>query len=78
MTHSAAVTPEFRERAEKEMQQLRTWTMPFGKYKGRLLIELPDAYFIWFANKGYPRGELGRMMQLAYEIRLNGLEYLFK
>lgn len=50
--------------------------MPFGKYKGRLLIDLPDAYIVWFAQQGFPKGELGNMLECVYEIKLNGLEYL--
>jgi uncharacterized protein (DUF3820 family) len=52
--------------------------MPFGKYKGRLLIDLPEPYVIWFAKNGFPKGELGRMLSILYEVKLNGLEYLFK
>lgn len=52
--------------------------MPFGKYAGRLLIDLPETYVLWFAKKGFPKGELGEMLQCVYEIKLNGLEYLFK
>ena len=52
--------------------------MPFGKYKGRLLIDLPEPYVIWFAKNGFPKGELGRMLNILYEVKLNGLEYLFK
>jgi hypothetical protein len=52
--------------------------MPFGKYKGRLLIDLPKPYVIWFAKKGFPEGELGRMLDILYEVKSNGLEYLFK
>jgi len=52
--------------------------MPFGKYKGSLLIDLPEPYVVWFANKGFPNGELGIMMAITYEIKVNGLEYLFK
>jgi uncharacterized protein (DUF3820 family) len=52
--------------------------MPFGKYKGRLLIDLPKPYVIWFANKGFPEGELGRMLKILYEAKSNGLEYLLK
>jgi uncharacterized protein (DUF3820 family) len=52
--------------------------MPFGRYKGRLLIDLPEPYVIWFAKKGFPEGELGRMLQILYEVKMNGLEYLFK
>ena len=52
--------------------------MPFGRYKGRLLIDLPRPYVIWFAKKGFPEGELGRMLNILYEVKMNGLEYLFK
>lgn len=50
--------------------------MPFGKYKGRLLIDLPEAYIVWFAQQGFPKDELGKMLEFVYEIKLNGLEYL--
>ena len=52
--------------------------MPFGRYKGRLLIDLPEPYVIWLAKKGFPAGELGRMLDIVYEVKVNGLEYLFK
>ena len=52
--------------------------MPFGRYKGRLLIDLPRPYVIWFAKQGFPEGELGRMLKILYEVKINGLEYLFK
>ena len=52
--------------------------IPFGKYKGRLLIDLPKPYVIWFAKKGFPEGELGQMLKILYEVKINGLEYLFK
>ncbi len=48
--------------------------MPFGKYKNRLLIDLPESYLIWLARKGYPKGLLGVMLKDVYEIKLNGLE----
>lgn len=52
--------------------------MPFGKYKGRLLIDLPEHYVLWFAKKGFPEGELGRLLNILYDIKVNGLEYLLK
>jgi len=52
--------------------------MPFGKYEGGLLIDLPRPYVIWFTKKGFPEGELGRMLKILYEVKMNGLEYLFK
>ena len=51
--------------------------MPFGKYKGRLLVDLPEPYLVWFSQKGLPEGELCMMLGLMYEVKLNGLEYLF-
>lgn len=52
--------------------------MPFGKYKGRLLVDLPEPYVVWFSQKGFPAGKLGDMLRTVYEIKVNGLEYLFK
>ncbi len=52
--------------------------MPFGKYKGRPIIDLPEPYLVWFSGKGFPEGEIGNMLRSVYEIKLNGLEYLFK
>jgi len=48
--------------------------MPFGKYKGRDLINLPEHYIVWYNNKGFPNGQLGEMLKLVYELQLNGLE----
>ena len=53
-------------------------TMPFGKYAGRRLVDLPEAYVVWLSRKGFPKGELGNMLSTVYEIKVNGLEYLFK
>jgi uncharacterized protein (DUF3820 family) len=50
--------------------------MPFGKYQGKTIIDLPEEYLLWFAKKEFPAGELGILMQLALEIRINGLESL--
>ena len=60
------------------MLQLANMRMPFGRYKDRRLIDLPEAYVIWLANKGFPGGQLGDMLRMVYEIKINGLEYLFK
>lgn len=56
---------------------LASATMPFGKYKGLRLVDLPERYVVWFSQKGFPEGKLGEMLQTVYEIKLNGLEYLF-
>jgi len=45
--------------------------IPFGRYKGLLLIDLPEPYVIWFAKKGFPEGELGRMLKILYEVKMN-------
>ena len=70
---------------EKEIQpdpeallELAKARMPFGKYKDRRLIDLPEPYVVWFAQKGFPDGKLGDMLRMVYEIKVNGLEYLFK
>jgi uncharacterized protein len=52
--------------------------MPFGKYQDRLLCDLPEPYLVWFNQKGFPPGDLGRLLAAIYEIKLNGLEYLLK
>ena len=52
--------------------------MPFGKYQGRKLLDLPEPYLVWFNQKGFPKGKLGRQLQLMYEIKLNGLEDMFR
>ena len=59
-----------------ELLALVSMRMPFGKYQGRLLIDLPEPYVVWFAQNGFPEGKLGRMLQAVYEIKVNGLEYL--
>ncbi len=56
---------------------LATTKIPFGKYKGLRLVDLPERYLVWFSQKGFPEGKLGEMLQAVYEIKLNGLEYLF-
>ena len=50
--------------------------MPFGKYKGRTLKDLPVSYLEWFARKGFPNGKLGMQLQTLYEIKINGLDEL--
>lgn len=64
--------------SEREMLiKLVTTQMPFGKYKGTPLVDLPEPYVVWFKQKGFPEGTLGEMLALVYEIKANGLEYLF-
>lgn len=58
--------------------KLTTVRMPFGKYKGWILCDLPEPYLVWYNQKGFPEGQLGMMLHTLYEIKLNGLEYLLK
>lgn len=59
-----------------DLQRLVSMAMPYGKYKGRLLADLPGNYLNWFARKGFPAGDLGRLLQLMQEIDHNGLSEL--
>ncbi len=63
---------------EQELLDALNQVMPFGKYKGRKLLELPEPYLVWFHAKGFPAGKLGSQLALVYEIKLNGLESKFK
>jgi len=58
------------------LELLVSRTMPFGKYKGRLLADLPGHYLGWFAREGFPPGELGRLLALMYELDHNNLKGL--
>lgn len=58
---------------EQHLLKLARMRMPFGKYSGRLLIDLPENYLLWFAREGFPKGELGLLLALALEIKSNGL-----
>ncbi len=61
---------------QKKLIELAHTKMPFGKYKDRYLIDLPEYYVVWYNNKGFPNGLLGQQLQLVYELKLNGLEEL--
>lgn len=50
--------------------------MPYGKYKGSLICNIPESYLLWYKDKGFPKGRLGELMATMFEIRVNGLEYL--
>lgn len=60
------------------LKELVTMKMPFGKYKGTLICNLPEFYLVWFSRQGFPAGKLGMLLSTMYEIKLNGLEYLLK
>ncbi len=60
----------------KHLQQLVTQVMPYGKYKGRPIADLPGNYLNWFARKGFPPGEIGKLLALMHELDHNGLSSL--
>ncbi|MDF7817871.1 DUF3820 family protein [Runella sp. MFBS21] len=60
------------------LEELVKIPMPFGKYKGVLLCDLPEPYLVWFYKNGFPQGKLGVLLATMYEIKLNGLEYLLR
>ncbi len=60
----------------EDLQKLVTMTMPYGKHAGRVLADLPGNYLNWFAREGFPKGELGNLLQLMQEIDHNGLSEL--
>ncbi|MDP9605393.1 DUF3820 family protein [Variovorax sp. NFACC27] len=62
----------------EDLQRLVTLEMPFGKYKGTLIADLPGNYLSWFAREGFPSGEIGRLLALMHEIDHNGLSGLLK
>ena len=60
----------------EDLLKLVTFVMPYGKYKGRILADLPGIYLNWFAREGFPNNELGRLLNLMQEIDHNGLKSL--
>ena len=58
--------------------QLANERMPYGRYQGRRLMDLPEGYLLWFEAKGFPAGELGQLLALMLEIDRNGLKYLLE
>lgn len=58
------------------LHELVNTHMPYGRYKGRLLCDLPVSYLEWFNREGFPKNKLGSLLQTMYEIKLNGLEHL--
>ncbi len=60
------------------LEELVRYVMPFGKYKGQLLIKLPEAYLAWFARKSMPQGKLGELIETALVIRHNGLDSILR
>ncbi len=63
---------------QQKLIDLAHTKMPFGKYEGYYLIDIPEYYIVWYRNKGFPSGTLGEQLQLVYELKLNGLEDLIR
>ncbi|SIR03062.1 DUF3820 family protein [Maribacter ulvicola] len=63
---------------KEKLIELAHYRMPFGKYKGRYLIDLPEPYLVWFKQKGFPNGKLGDLLQSMLEIKTNGLESIIR
>ncbi len=62
------------EGSKEALIELAHYKMPFGKYKGEYLIDIPEYYYTWFKQKGWPEGKLGKMMIQMHDIKINGLE----
>ncbi|MDA8621071.1 DUF3820 family protein [Psychrosphaera sp.] len=60
------------------LKQAVNTIMPFGKYAGRKLLDLPEPYLVWFYQQGFPKNKLGQQLALMYEVKLNGLESVLK
>ncbi|MCJ7605753.1 MAG: DUF3820 family protein [Dehalococcoidales bacterium] len=63
---------------DQVLLDLASMKMPFGRFKGRTLCDLPEPYLVWFHQNGFPQGRIGLLLSALYEIKLNGLEYLLK
>lgn len=63
---------------EQQLLEAINQTMPFGKYAGRKLLQLPEPYLVWFHSKGFPAGKLGEQLALMYEVKHNGLEEMLQ
>ncbi len=61
---------------KKHLIRAANMQMPYGKYAGRILIDLPEEYLLWMSNKGFPKGELGMLLGLCLEIKINGMSHL--
>ncbi len=66
------MTPNF-----DDLIKIANMKMPFGKFKGTRLVDLPEPYVVWFHSQGFPEGELGSLLAQLYEVKVNGLEHLF-
>ena len=63
--------------AVADCKKLRTWEMPFGRYRGRRLYDIPAEYLCWFEQRGWPSGDLGRLLQIVLEAKRQGADHAF-
>jgi len=71
-----SVYSDQRKQGVKDMHDLVTLRMPFGKYKGRILCDLPEPYLVWFKQKGFPESRIGKLLAIMYEIKAEGIEQI--
>ena len=64
--------------SQDHLLKLANWKMPFGKYAGQVLIDLPEEYLFWFQRKGFPTGELGELLKFCLDLKIEGLDGLVK
>jgi hypothetical protein len=69
---------DFGSQSQDALLTLVNTIMPFGKYAGTKLLNLPEPYLVWFHKQGFPNGQLGEQLASMYEIKLNGLEPLLQ
>lgn len=63
---------------KEHLIKLANTRMPFGKYEGHFLVDLPEPYLVWFRQKGFPKGTMGQLLEEMLEIKINGLEHLIR
>ena len=64
--------------SQEDLLKLAKWKMPFGKYAGRAIIDLPEEYLFWFQRKRFPAGELGELLKFCLDLKIEGLDGLIK
>lgn len=64
--------------SKEDLVKLARWQMPFGKYAGRVLVDLPEEYLFWFRKHDFPKGELGDLMKLCLDLKIEGLDSLIR
>ncbi len=70
--------PDYTDPDHQELIDTINSEMPFGRFKGTKLIDLPEPYLVWFKNEGFPSGKLGTRLAVMYEIKRNGLEPMLR